>query len=76
MEEEAKKIAEEKAKEIEKRKQEEKKTGKKKRSRKSKPKSELPDNKPRHNFIDPNSGLMKDNGINAIIQGFNSQATL
>ena len=76
MEEEAKKIAEEKAKEIKKREQEEKKTGKKKRGRKPKPKSELPDNKFRHNFTDPDSRLMKDNSINAIVQGYNCQTVV
>jgi len=76
MEVENKKIAEEKAKEIEKREAEEKKTGKKKRGRKPKPKSELPDNKFRHNFTDPDSGLMKDNGINAIVQGYNCQTVV
>ena len=76
MEKEAKKIAEEKAKEIEKREAEEKKTGKKKRGRKPKPKSELPDNRFRHNFTDPDSRLMKDNGINAIIQGYNCQTVV
>jgi len=73
MEKEAKFLAEEKAKKIKDREDEEKRTGKKKRGRKPKPKSEIPDKKARHNFTDPDSRLMKDNGTKAFIQGFNCQ---
>ncbi len=73
MEKEAEILAEEKATKIKEREDEEKRTGKKKRGRKPKPKSEAPGKKVRHNFTDPDSRLMKDNGTKAFIQGFNCQ---
>jgi len=73
MEAEARILAEQKANEIAEREEEEKRTGKKKRGRKPKQKSGIPDKKARHNFTDPDSRIMKDNGTKAFIQGYNCQ---
>jgi len=73
MEAEAEFLAEKKAKEIKEREEEEKRTGKKKPGRKPKPKSETPDEKARHNFTDPDSRTMKDNGTKSFVQGYNCQ---
>ena len=73
MEAEAEFLAKKKAKEIKEREEEEKRTGKKKPGRKPKQKSETPDKKARHNFTDPDSRIMKDNGTKAFIQGYNCQ---
>lgn len=73
MEEEARLLAEEHNRKIQERKEEEEQTGKKKRGRKPQSKSEEPDKKQRHNFTDPDSRLMKDNGTKAIVQGYNCQ---
>jgi hypothetical protein len=76
MESEAKFIAEKKAEEIAKREKEEKESGKKKRGRKPKPVSDVPDEKARHNFTDPDSRIMKDNANGAFIQGYNAQSVV
>ena len=73
MEAEATLLAEKKAEEINEREEEEKRAGKKKPGRKPKPKRETPDKKARHNFTDPDSRIMKDNGTKAFIQGYNCQ---
>ncbi len=73
METEAKRISEKKAEEIANREQEEKESGKKKRGRKPKPLSDIPGKKARHNFTDPDSRIMKDNGTKALVQGYNCQ---
>jgi hypothetical protein len=73
MEKEARAIAKEHNQKIKEREEEEKRTGKKKRGRKPKKKEETPDEKVRHNFTDPDSRMMKDNGTNSFIQGYNCQ---
>ena len=73
MEIEAKEIAKRKDKMIAQRDKEEKESGKKKRGRKPKPLSDIPGEKARHNFTDPDSRIMKDNGTKALVQGYNCQ---
>ncbi len=73
MEREVKAIAKEHNQKIKEREEEEKRTGKKKRGRKPKKKEETPGEKVRHNFTDPDSRMMKDNGTNSFVQGYNCQ---
>jgi len=73
METEAKRIAEKKDEEIANRELEEKESGKKRRGRKPKPLSDIPGEKARHNFTDPDSRIMKENSTKAFVQGYNCQ---
>ena len=73
MEKDEKLISDEHNKKIQEREEEERRTGKKKRGRKPIPKEDIPDEKYRHNFTDPDSKMMKDNGTNSIVQGYNCQ---
>jgi transposase len=76
MEIEAKEIAQRKDEMIAEREQEEKQTGKKKRGRKPKRLSQIPDEKARHNFTDPDSKIMRNNADGAFIQGYNAQSVV
>ena len=76
MEIEAKEIADRKAGMIAQREKEEKESGKKKRGRKPKRLSDIPDEKARHNFTDPDSRIMKNNADGAFIQGYNAQTVV
>jgi len=73
---EAKEISKRKDEMIAQREKEEKESGKRKRGRKPKRLSEIPGEKVRHNFTDPDSRIMKNNADGAFIQGYNAQTVV